>query len=134
MAARATLALKPGVWFRRGRLLIVSPDSLGTACPLSGRNSTYRLVQFLEAGSKPLNLPGSKSHRLAPFRPLQISIDNLVTVAGLPAFGSNRNVIVVRSSLSVLHQLIPNRLRAHRLAFAREGIEQIWMSKSMLTQ
>jgi RNA-directed DNA polymerase len=34
------LYLKPGVWFRRGRLLIVSPDSLGTACPLSGRNST----------------------------------------------------------------------------------------------
>src|SRR3954447_15831239 len=51
MEARATLALKPGVWFRRGRLLIVSPDSLGTACPLSGRNSTYRLVQILEAGS-----------------------------------------------------------------------------------
>ena len=39
------------MWFRRGRLLIVSPDSLGTACPLSGRNSTYRLVQILEAGS-----------------------------------------------------------------------------------
>src|SRR4051794_6137854 len=52
MEARATLALKPGVWFRRGRLLIVSPDSLGTACPLSGRNSTYRLVQILEAGSQ----------------------------------------------------------------------------------
>src|SRR3954451_7947117 len=52
MEARATLALKPGVWFRRGRLLIVSPDSLGTACPLSGRNSTYRLVQILEAASK----------------------------------------------------------------------------------
>src|SRR4051794_29420583 len=51
MEARATLALKPGVWFRRGRLLMVSPDSLGTACPLSGRNSTYRLVQILEAGS-----------------------------------------------------------------------------------
>jgi hypothetical protein len=51
MAASATLALKPGVWFRRGRLLIASPDSLGTACPLSGRNSTYRLVQILEAGS-----------------------------------------------------------------------------------
>jgi hypothetical protein len=30
---------------------MVSPDSLGTACPLSGRNSTYRLVQILEAGS-----------------------------------------------------------------------------------
>jgi hypothetical protein len=32
-------------------LLIGSPDSLGTACPLSGRNSTYRPVQILEAGS-----------------------------------------------------------------------------------
>src|SRR5271168_4032292 len=42
MAASATFALKAGVWFRRGRLLIASPDSLGTACPLSGRNSTYR--------------------------------------------------------------------------------------------
>jgi hypothetical protein len=37
--------------FRRGRLLIVSPDSRGTACPLSGRNSTYRPVQISEAGS-----------------------------------------------------------------------------------
>ena len=46
MAASATFALKAGVWFRRGRLLMVSPDSLGTACPLSGRNSTYRLVQI----------------------------------------------------------------------------------------
>jgi hypothetical protein len=34
------------VWFRRGRLFMVSPDSLGTACPLSGRNSTYRSVQI----------------------------------------------------------------------------------------
>src|SRR2546427_4336041 len=53
MAAIATFALKAGVWFRRGRLLIVSPDSRGTACPLSGRNSTYRPVQILEAGSEP---------------------------------------------------------------------------------
>src|SRR5262249_4830056 len=51
MAASATFALRAGVWFRRGRLLIVSPDSLGTACPLSGRNSTYRPVQILGAGS-----------------------------------------------------------------------------------
>jgi hypothetical protein len=51
MAASATFALKAGVWFRRGRLFIVSPDSRGTACPLSGRNSTYRPVQILEAGS-----------------------------------------------------------------------------------
>src|SRR5450631_909988 len=52
MAESATFALKAGVWFRRGRLLIVSPDSLGTACPLSGRNSTYRPVQISAAGSK----------------------------------------------------------------------------------
>src|ERR1700730_8903275 len=51
MAASATLALKAGVWFRRGRLLIVSTDSLGTACPLSGRTSTYRPVQISAAGS-----------------------------------------------------------------------------------
>src|SRR6202163_2561149 len=51
MAASATFALKAGVWFRRGRLLIVSPDSLGTACPLSGRNSTYRPVQISGIGS-----------------------------------------------------------------------------------
>jgi hypothetical protein len=44
-------ALKIGVWFRRGRLLIVSPDSRGTACPLSGRNSTYRPVQISETSS-----------------------------------------------------------------------------------
>jgi hypothetical protein len=54
MAASATFALKAGVWFRRGRLFIVSPDSRGTACPLSGRNSTYRPVQILEAGSERL--------------------------------------------------------------------------------
>src|ERR1700693_589215 len=51
MAASATFALRAGVWFRRGRLLIVSPDSLGTACPLSGRNSTYRPVQISGTGS-----------------------------------------------------------------------------------
>src|SRR6266699_1207337 len=51
MAASATFALKAGVWFRRGRLVMVSPDSLGTACPLSGRNSTYRPVQISETSS-----------------------------------------------------------------------------------
>src|SRR5450759_4337936 len=46
MAASATFALKAGVWFRRGRRFIVSPDSRATACPPSGRNSTYRPVQI----------------------------------------------------------------------------------------
>src|SRR5450759_857039 len=52
MAASATFALKAGVWFRRGRLLMVSPGSRRTACPLSGRNSTYRPVQISGTGSK----------------------------------------------------------------------------------
>src|SRR5216684_5386124 len=59
MAASATLALKAGVWFRRGRLLIVSPDSLGTACPLSGRNSTYRPVQISETSSEIVKREGA---------------------------------------------------------------------------
>src|SRR6202044_870321 len=51
MAATATFALKAGVWFRRARLCIVSPGSQATACPQSGRNSTYRPVQISEASS-----------------------------------------------------------------------------------
>src|SRR5438105_4119943 len=56
MAASATFALKAGVWFRRCRRCMVSPDSQATACPLSGRNSTYRPVQISGAGS--LHFPG----------------------------------------------------------------------------
>jgi|SRR6516162_5074901 hypothetical protein len=33
MAAIATFALKAGVWFRRGRRFMVSPDSPGTSVP-----------------------------------------------------------------------------------------------------
>src|SRR5215510_11370950 len=52
MAASATFAFKAGVWFRRGRLDMVSPDSQATACLPSGRNSTYRLVQISATGSE----------------------------------------------------------------------------------
>src|SRR5881392_52156 len=63
MAASATFALKAGVWVRRVRLLIVSPDSRGTACPLSGRNSTYRPVQISGAGSdEPYDQRGNRYH------------------------------------------------------------------------
>src|SRR6516225_8017651 len=51
IAAIATFALKADAWFRRGLLLMLSPDSRAKSCPLSGRSSTYRPVQILEAGS-----------------------------------------------------------------------------------
>src|SRR5688500_1805103 len=44
-AARATLALKAGEWFRRGLLLIASPVQQPLWL-LSGRNSTYPAVQI----------------------------------------------------------------------------------------
>src|SRR5262249_57214241 len=56
MAASATLALKAGVWFRRGRRGMVSPDSRATACPPSGRNSTYRPVQISGTSSERVRL------------------------------------------------------------------------------
>jgi hypothetical protein len=40
---------------------MVSPDSLGTACPLSGRNSTYRPVQISETSSELRILKGLKT-------------------------------------------------------------------------
>ena len=45
------LSKDTGVWFRRGRLCMVSPDSQATACLPSGRNSTYRPVQISGTGS-----------------------------------------------------------------------------------
>src|ERR1700731_1721705 len=39
---------------------MVSPDSRDTACPLSGRNSTYRPVQISGTGSR-LKTPGRHS-------------------------------------------------------------------------
>jgi NADPH:quinone reductase-like Zn-dependent oxidoreductase len=44
-------SFEDAVWFRRGLLLIVSPDSQASACPLSGRNSTYRAVRNCGATS-----------------------------------------------------------------------------------
>jgi hypothetical protein len=48
MATKATFALKAGVWFRRIRFVIFSPDRRQSS-PLSGKNSTYRPVQILPA-------------------------------------------------------------------------------------
>src|SRR5258708_27297296 len=86
MAAIATFALKAGVWFRRGRLLIVSPDSLGTACPLSGRNSTYRPVQILEASS------------MIPCLRLFTVLEGLILV-GAPAAAHSHVWVVLRTQI-----------------------------------
>jgi hypothetical protein len=56
MAASATFALKTGVWFRRVRFVMLSPDPRRSSPP-SGRKSTYPPVQIPQAtsghGSKP---------------------------------------------------------------------------------
>src|ERR1700683_609168 len=52
MAANATFALKPGVWFLRVRFVISAPDSRREPSPPSGRKSTQPTVQILEASSQ----------------------------------------------------------------------------------
>src|SRR5260370_36751115 len=47
MAASATLALKAGVWFRRGRLFIVSPDSLAQRARCQAETPLIVLFRFL---------------------------------------------------------------------------------------
>src|SRR5437773_3309182 len=85
MAASATFALKAGVWFRRGRRCMVSPDSQATACPLSGRNSTYRPVQISGASSvaaRPVQ-PGDNANSTGAL-PIEKTI-GIVVVAAFPA-------------------------------------------------
>ena len=45
-AASVTFALKAGVWFRRGRLDMVAPDSQAVACPLSAETPLIGLCRF----------------------------------------------------------------------------------------
>src|SRR5450830_1376787 len=82
MAASATFALKAGVWFRRGRLLMVSPDSRGTACPPSGRNSTYRPVQISGTGSGIVVIGYELSDFVKLFEQLDIKDLGLVSLVG----------------------------------------------------
>src|SRR4051812_41920836 len=48
MAARATFALKPGVWFRRARLLMVSPDSRAHRARRQAETPLSALCRFPE--------------------------------------------------------------------------------------
>src|SRR5438105_1341844 len=111
MAASATFALKAGVWFRRARRCMVSPDSQATACPLSGRNSTYRPVQISGASSEP------KIHRFAQRfemsnekEPKQFSYDGFASYATDPDRDLVRNV---EKFIESLHRdrLIPKVFR-----------------------
>ena len=47
MAASATFALKAGVWFRRGLLLIVSPDSRANLARRQAETPLSVLCRFL---------------------------------------------------------------------------------------
>src|SRR5271156_6733440 len=65
MAANATFALKPGVWFLRVRFVIFAPDSRREPSPPSGRKSTQPTVQILEASSeRPACFPSRVSRNL----------------------------------------------------------------------
>src|SRR4029077_18116613 len=79
IAASATFALKPGAWLRRGRLLMVSPDSMGTACPPSGRNSTYPSVQITGTSSIVLTSARSLSTACALFSGLSVAFSPVLT-------------------------------------------------------
>jgi hypothetical protein len=115
--------LKAGVWFRRGRLLIVSPDSLGKACPLSGRNSTYRPVQISAAGSLPPLCRGSND----PFRKIahrqSLSV-RLAEQKPSPSPPSNPDKLAVGDNLTASwsrsHALLP--CRCHADYFILHGI------------
>src|ERR1700704_3662580 len=94
MAANATFALNAAVWFRRARLLIVSPDSSGTGCPLSGRNSTYRPVQNSGASSRhfeKLNDKFGSKTWLAPRRGRQSVVSPVIARTSSP--GANLLVV-----------------------------------------
>jgi hypothetical protein len=46
MAANATFALKPGVWFLRVRFVIFAPDSRREPSPRQAENPLNRLFRF----------------------------------------------------------------------------------------
>src|SRR5450432_2434020 len=48
MAVKATLALKAGVWFRRVRFVMISPDSRQPRCQCQAENPLIALSRFPE--------------------------------------------------------------------------------------
>src|SRR6266853_3398235 len=114
IAASATFALKAAVWFRRGRLFMVSPDSQAIACPLSGRNSTYRPVQISGATSE--FVPRKEIDEVYNIRPYYIAPDGKV---GQDAF------VVIRSIIEQMKMVAIGRVvltsREHVMAMEPRG-------------
>jgi hypothetical protein len=63
------------VWFRRGRLFMVAPDSQASACPLSGRNSTYRPVKKFRSRLSPIRTHWCR-HAGEHYRPPMVGAAN----------------------------------------------------------
>jgi hypothetical protein len=55
---------------------MVSPDSQAIACPLSGRNSTYRTVQISGTGSQVIQMTAGLE-RVSLDADLQINVNNI---------------------------------------------------------
>src|SRR5882757_8016413 len=94
MAASATFALKPGVWFRRARLDMVSPDSQATACLPSGRNSTYRPVQISGTGSFRTPATTARGTITSRRHPKTFTIADIVEAKHEQLIAMNRHEIV----------------------------------------
>src|SRR3954471_427017 len=120
-AARATFALKAGVWFRRGRLVIVSPFPQ-PSWPLSGRNSTQRACpdspnQLCHARGLPargwdLPTPGARFGELAKL-PESAKLGELLNKAMALIEEHNRDLagVLPRSYLSVEKKTLVELLR-----------------------
>src|SRR5665213_2654893 len=118
MAESATFALKAGVWFRRGRLLMVSPDSRGIACPPSGRNSTYRSVQISETGSgRALQL--SRKERVGKLQALLALLSRRSEIDGQPANGESGSHKRLKPPGQTSWRSHVVRARVHCLTLAR---------------
>jgi DNA end-binding protein Ku len=102
------------VWFRRGRLFMVSPDSQAIACPLSGRNSTYRPVQISGATSE--FVPRKEIDEVYNIRPYYIAPDGKV---GQDAFVVIRKVIEEMNMVAIARIVLTSR--EHIIALEPRG-------------
>jgi predicted helicase len=91
------------VWFRRGRLVMVSPDSLGTACPLSGRNSTYRPVQISGASSHFLKNIFGFEYLIAPYTIAHLKLSQYLNDQKHPLKQNERLQVFLTNTLEPIH-------------------------------